>query len=51
MPEVAHSVRDDVVMAPGLSDYPNQVKNVLCFPCIVRGALDHDQREMPATFA
>jgi malate dehydrogenase (oxaloacetate-decarboxylating)(NADP+) len=27
-------------MATGRSDYPNQVNNVLCFPFIVRGALD-----------
>ncbi|ASC65907.1 NADP-dependent malic enzyme [Achromobacter denitrificans] len=40
LPEVAHGVRDDVVMATGRSDYPNQVNNVLCFPYIFRGALD-----------
>ena len=40
MPEEAHAVRDDVVMATGRSDYPNQVNNVLCFPYIFRGALD-----------
>jgi malate dehydrogenase (oxaloacetate-decarboxylating)(NADP+) len=40
MPEDAHAVRDDVVMATGRSDYPNQVNNVLCFPYIFRGALD-----------
>jgi malic enzyme len=39
-PEVAHRVRDDVIMATGRSDYPNQVNNVLCFPYIFRGALD-----------
>lgn len=39
-PEAVHSVRDDVVMATGRSDYPNQVNNVLCFPYIFRGALD-----------
>ena len=32
--------RNDVVMATGRSDYPNQVNNVLCFPYIFRGALD-----------
>ena len=37
---MAHGVRDDVVMATGRSDYPNQVNNVLCFPYIFRGALD-----------
>ena len=40
LPEQAHAVRDDVVMATGRSDYPNQVNNVLCFPYIFRGALD-----------
>jgi malate dehydrogenase (oxaloacetate-decarboxylating)(NADP+) len=39
-PEEAHAVRDDVVMATGRTDYPNQVNNVLCFPYIFRGALD-----------
>lgn len=39
-PELAHSVRDDVIMATGRSDYPNQVNNVLGFPFIFRGALD-----------
>lgn len=39
-PEVAHRVRDDLVIATGRSDYPNQVNNVLCFPYIFRGALD-----------
>jgi len=40
LPEAAHAVRDDIVMATGRSDYPNQVNNVLCFPYIFRGALD-----------
>ena len=40
LPADAHAVRDDVVMATGRSDYPNQVNNVLCFPYIFRGALD-----------
>ncbi|TAM48367.1 MAG: NADP-dependent malic enzyme [Burkholderiaceae bacterium] len=39
-PEDARAVRDDVIMATGRSDYPNQVNNVLCFPYIFRGALD-----------
>ena len=39
-PEVAHATRDDVIMATGRSDYPNQVNNVLGFPFIFRGALD-----------
>ncbi|MBT6985430.1 MAG: NADP-dependent malic enzyme, partial [Rhodospirillaceae bacterium] len=40
LPEVAHAARNDVVMATGRSDYPNQVNNVLCFPYLFRGALD-----------
>ncbi|HUH60222.1 MAG TPA: NADP-dependent malic enzyme [Candidimonas sp.] len=40
LPEDAHAVRNDVVMATGRTDYPNQVNNVLCFPYIFRGALD-----------
>ena len=39
-PEEAHSVRNDVMIATGRSDYPNQVNNVLGFPFIFRGALD-----------
>jgi malate dehydrogenase (oxaloacetate-decarboxylating)(NADP+) len=40
LPETANSLRDDVIMATGRSDYPNQVNNVLCFPFMFRGALD-----------
>jgi len=39
-PKDALSVRDDVIMATGRSDFPNQVNNVLGFPFIFRGALD-----------
>lgn len=39
-PELAHEIRDDIIMATGRSDYPNQVNNVLGFPYIFRGALD-----------
>jgi len=39
-PELAHTVRSDLIMATGRSDYPNQVNNVLGFPFIFRGALD-----------
>ena len=39
-PEAAREVRPDAIIAPGRSDYPNQVNNVLCFPYIFRGALD-----------
>ena len=39
-PEVAKSAREDVIIATGRSDYPNQVNNVLCFPYLFRVALD-----------
>jgi malate dehydrogenase (oxaloacetate-decarboxylating)(NADP+) len=39
-PEDAHAAREDVIIATGRSDYPNQVNNVLGFPYIFRGALD-----------
>jgi len=39
-PELALEVRDDLIIATGRSDYPNQVNNVLGFPFIFRGALD-----------
>lgn len=38
--EEAIAARDDIVMATGRSDHPNQVNNVLGFPYIFRGALD-----------
>jgi malate dehydrogenase (oxaloacetate-decarboxylating)(NADP+) len=38
--EEAMSTRDDIIMATGRSDYPNQINNVLGFPFIFRGALD-----------
>jgi malate dehydrogenase (oxaloacetate-decarboxylating)(NADP+) len=38
--DAATEVRDDIIMATGRSDYPNQVNNVLGFPFIFRGALD-----------
>ena len=37
---VALATRDDLIMATGRSDYPNQINNVLGFPFIFRGALD-----------
>jgi malate dehydrogenase (oxaloacetate-decarboxylating)(NADP+) len=39
-PELARAARNDLIMATGRSDYPNQVNNVLGFPFIFRGALD-----------
>lgn len=43
---LALSVRDDVLMATGRSDYPNQINNVLGFPFIFRGALDVRARKI-----
>ena len=39
-PTIARQVRPDAIVATGRSDEPNQVNNVLCFPYILRGALD-----------
>ncbi|MFQ5487606.1 MAG: malic enzyme-like NAD(P)-binding protein [Gammaproteobacteria bacterium] len=39
-PKLARAVCDEIIMATGRSDYPNQVNNVLGFPFIFRGALD-----------
>jgi malate dehydrogenase (oxaloacetate-decarboxylating)(NADP+) len=36
----AKAARQDVIMATGRSDFPNQVNNVIGFPFIFRGALD-----------
>lgn len=36
----AMAARNDIIMATGRSDHPNQVNNVLGFPYIFRGALD-----------
>lgn len=38
--DLATKTREDVIMATGRSDFPNQVNNVLGFPFIFRGALD-----------
>lgn len=40
MPHLALQVRQDLIIATGRSDFPNQVNNVLCFPYIFKGALD-----------
>jgi len=38
--DLAIKTREDIIMATGRSDHPNQVNNVLGFPFIFRGALD-----------
>jgi malate dehydrogenase (oxaloacetate-decarboxylating)(NADP+) len=49
-PEISYDeameTRDDIVMATGRSDFPNQINNVLGFPFIFRGALDVRAREI-----
>jgi malate dehydrogenase (oxaloacetate-decarboxylating)(NADP+) len=53
----AKAARDDVIIATGRSDYPNQVNNVLGFPFIFRGALDvkargvSEKMKVAATYA
>ena len=55
--KLAMKTRDDIIMATGRSDHPNQVNNVLGFPFIFRGALDvraskiNDQMKMAAVKA
>jgi len=44
--DLARATRDDVIMATGRSDYPNQINNVIAFPYIFRGALDTRAREI-----
>lgn len=61
VPEITYdeatSTRDDIVMATGRSDYPNQINNVLGFPFIFRGALDvkaskiNDEMKLAAALA
>ena len=46
LPKDAHAARDDLIMATGRSDYPNQDNNVLGFPFIFRGALDARARQI-----
>lgn len=53
----AKEAREDLIMATGRSDFPNQVNNVLGFPFIFRGALDvratciNEEMKMAATKA
>ncbi len=57
LPEEAHSVRTDIIMATGRSDIPNQINNVLGFPFIFRGAMDvkattiNDEMKLAASIA
>ncbi|MBE2281019.1 MAG: NADP-dependent malic enzyme [Ignavibacteriaceae bacterium] len=55
--EKAVAIREDLIMATGRSDYPNQINNVLGFPFIFRGALDvrataiNDEMKLAASYA
>ncbi len=55
--EEAVATRDDIIMATGRSDYPNQINNVLGFPFIFRGALDvkataiNEEMKLAASYA
>jgi malate dehydrogenase (oxaloacetate-decarboxylating)(NADP+) len=55
--DLATAAREDIIMATGRSDYPNQVNNVLGFPYIFRGALDvrataiNEEMKIAATIA
>ncbi|MDE7180320.1 MAG: hypothetical protein K2N88_03905 [Muribaculaceae bacterium] len=55
--DLAKATRDDIIIATGRSDYPNQVNNVLGFPYIFRGALDcratgiNEDMKVGATYA
>ena len=46
LPSLAHAMRDDLIMATGRSDFPNQVNNALCFPYLFRGALDAKAKQI-----
>lgn len=46
LPSIAHAIRDDILMATGRSDFPNQVNNALCFPYLFRGALDAKAKQI-----
>ncbi len=60
-PEITYpeaiAARDDLIMATGRSDFPNQINNVLGFPFIFRGALDvraraiNDDMKIAAAYA
>ena len=55
--DLARATRDDIIVATGRSDYPNQVNNVRGFPYIFRGALDThataitEEMKLSATYA
>lgn len=57
LPAEVFAVRDDIIMATGRSDFPNQVNNVLCFPYLFRGALDvratmiNEEMQLAAVYA
>ncbi len=46
LPSQVFALRQDVIMATGRSDFPNQVNNALCFPYLFRGALDAKAKQI-----
>lgn len=46
LPDQVFALRDDVIMATGRSDFPNQVNNALCFPYLFRGALNAQAKQI-----
>jgi malate dehydrogenase (oxaloacetate-decarboxylating)(NADP+) len=46
LPDQVFVLRDDVIMATGRSDFPNQVNNALCFPYLFRGALNAQAKQI-----
>jgi malate dehydrogenase (oxaloacetate-decarboxylating)(NADP+) len=49
LPAIAYAIREDLVMATGRSDFPNQVNNALCFPYLFRGALDARAKQITSS--
>jgi malate dehydrogenase (oxaloacetate-decarboxylating)(NADP+) len=45
-PHLAESIRKDLIIATGRSDYYNQINNLICFPYIFRGLLDIKAKEI-----
>jgi len=45
-PNVALKIRNDLIIATGRSDFPNQINNLICFPYIFRGMLDVNAKKI-----
>ena len=44
--QTAKETRNDIIIATGRSDYPNQINNVLAFPYLFKGALQSQSNEI-----